>query len=127
MNQSATERKVRTSDRITVCAQKLTDERGLDGFTMDDLAEAAEVSRRTLFNYFPGKIDAVLGVFPVLDQQAVAVFCAGGPHQDLVQDLRALVLPLLRTEMMEREILGRGRRIMPVSYTHLTLPTKRIV
>jgi len=109
---SATQRRSETSDRITLCAQKLTDEQGLDGFTMDDLAEAAAVSRRTLFNYFPGKVDAVLGLFPVLDPDAVAVFCAGGPHHDLVQDLRALVVPLLRTEMMGRDVLARGRRIM---------------
>lgn len=109
---SATGRRVLTTDRITLCAQKLTDECGLDGFTMEDLAAAAQVSRRTLFNYFPSKIDAVLGIFPALDAEAAAVFCAGGPQQDLVQDLRTLVLPLLRTEMLEREVLARGRRIM---------------
>ncbi len=79
---------------------------------MDDLAEAAEVSRRTLFNYFPSKVDAVLGVFPTLDDDAVAVFCAGGPDHDLVEDLRSLILPLLRTGLPEREALARGRRIM---------------
>lgn len=109
---SATDRRVLTTDRITLCAQKLTDERGLDGFTMDDLADAAEVSRRTLFNYFPGKTDAVLGLFPSLDPDAVEVFLAGGPDHDLVQDLRTLVLPLLRPEILEREVLARGRRIM---------------
>ena len=56
-----------TAHRITGCAQRLTLERGLDGFTMDDLAALAEVSRRTLFNYFPGKDDAVLGGPPVLN------------------------------------------------------------
>ncbi len=106
------DRRVLTTDRITLCAQKLTDECGLDGFTMDDLAAAAEVSRRTLFNYFPSKVDAVLGIFPALDPAAVDVFVAGGPEADLVQDLRTLVTPLLRTEMLEREVLARGRRIM---------------
>ena len=109
---SATDRRVLTTDRITLSAQRLTDERGLDGFTMDDLAEAAEVSRRTLFNYFPSKVDAVLGVFPTLDADAVAVFRAGGPDHDLVEDLRSLILPLLRTGLPEREALARGRRIM---------------
>lgn len=112
MIKSATDRRVLTTDRITVCAQRLTDDRGLDGFTMDDLADAAEVSRRTLFNYFPSKVDAVLGVFPALDPAAVAVFRTGGPDQDLVQDLRTLVLPMLSTGMLEREVLARGRRIM---------------
>lgn len=110
--QSATDRRVLTTDRITLSAQRLTDERGLDGFTMDDLAEAAQVSRRTLFNYFPGKVDAILGVFPALDPDAVAVFRTGGPDHDLVHDLRTLVLPLLQTGLMEREALTRGRRIM---------------
>ena len=53
-----------TSRRITLCAQRLTDAHGIDGFTMDELADAAEVSRRTLFNYFPSKTDAVLGEAP---------------------------------------------------------------
>ncbi len=112
MNKSATDRRVQTGDRITRCAQVLADERGLDGFTMDELADAAEVSRRTLFNHFPGKVDAVLGLFPVLDQESVEVFCAGGPDHDLVEDLRTLVTPLLRTEKLDRETLARGRRIM---------------
>ena len=55
MGQSATltrERKRReTADRITACAQELTEARGLDGFTMEDLAAEAHVSRRTRFNY----------------------------------------------------------------------------
>lgn len=112
MIMSATDRRVLTSDRIMLCAQRLTDEAGLDGFTMDDLAKAAEVSRRTLFNYFPSKIDAVLGIFPTLDPTDVEIFCAGGPDHDLVQDLRTLVLPLLRTDALDREMLARGRRIM---------------
>ena len=33
-----------TSRRITLCALRLTDQHGLDGFTMDDLAEAARSS-----------------------------------------------------------------------------------
>ncbi|WP_323791909.1 TetR/AcrR family transcriptional regulator [Nocardioides sp.] len=112
MIKSATDRRVLTADRIMLCAQTLTDEAGLDGFTMDDLATAAEVSRRTLFNYFPSKIDAVLGVFPILDPDDVDTFCSGGPDRDLVQDLRTLVLPLLRTDALDRDVLARGRRIM---------------
>ena len=56
-----------TARRIVLCAQELTLEHGLDGFTMDDLAQRAEVSRRTLFNYFPSKDDAVLGGPPSVD------------------------------------------------------------
>ena len=47
-------RRERTLAMIVQRARELTDRHGLDGFTMDDLAEAAGVSRRTLFNYVPG-------------------------------------------------------------------------
>lgn len=50
-----------TAARIVRSARRLADQHGVDGFTLDDLAEAAGVSRRTLFNYFPTKYDAVLG------------------------------------------------------------------
>ena len=59
---------------------------------MDDLAALAGVSRRTLFNYFPGKDDAVLGGPPVLDAEAASTtFVAGGPHGNLVDDLAEIV------------------------------------
>lgn len=112
MVESATQRKLVTSERITLCAQVLADEHGLDGFTMDELATAADVSRRTLFNHFPGKVDAVLGPRVSLDEDAVAVFRDGGPDHDLLRDLRTLVLPLFETKAMDREVLQRRRRIL---------------
>src|SRR6478609_9557324 len=84
-----------TSHRIAMCAQRLTDEHGLDGFTMDELADAAEVSRRTLFNYFPSKLDAVLGELPAVPPAALATFHAGGPHGSLIEDLGALAMAIL--------------------------------
>jgi AcrR family transcriptional regulator len=94
-----------TEQRISLAAQVLADERGsIDGFTMDELAEACGVSRRTLFNYFPSKVDAVLG--PELDIAAEAVesFREGGPTGDLIDDLQALVLRILEAETQDVEI-----------------------
>ncbi|HYF72879.1 MAG TPA: TetR family transcriptional regulator, partial [Nocardioides sp.] len=73
-----------TELRIHRRALELTDERGLDGWTMDDLAAVSDVSRRTLFNYFPGKVDAVLGGTPELPADALEVFHGGGPTGRLV-------------------------------------------
>ncbi|HKJ12911.1 MAG TPA: TetR family transcriptional regulator [Ornithinimicrobium sp.] len=101
-----------TLQRINGCARGLTEERGLDGFTMEDLAAAAGVSRRTLFNYFPGKLDAVLGPWPELDPDAVATFRAGGPEHDLVSDLRTLVVPLLESDLAARDRLAEGHRVL---------------
>ncbi len=115
MEESATlreRRRLETEHRITACAQRLTDERGLDGFTMDELAEDAEVSRRTLFNYFPSKIDAVLGNPPEVPPDVLATFYAGGPHGHLVDDLGELALVLLSSKVLDREEMQRGRRIV---------------
>jgi AcrR family transcriptional regulator len=115
MAESATtseQRRRATSYRISVRAQQLTDQHGLDGWTMEDLAEATGVSRRTLFNYYPGKIDAVLGVSPELSAEAVEGFRSRGATSDLVRDLRALGAELLAAEDLSREDIERSRRIL---------------
>jgi AcrR family transcriptional regulator len=115
MTGSATSREVkrlRTERRICICAQQLTEERGLDGFTMDDLAARAEVSRRTLFNYFPGKLDAVLGPRPLLSEEACTRFVSGGPTGHLIDDLSALADEILDVEDVDLADLSRAKRVV---------------
>ena len=71
------EKKERTKLTIQRKAIDLTLERGLAGFTMQELADAADVSRSTLFNYFPSKADAVLveGALDGIDHEARPVGC----------------------------------------------------
>ncbi len=116
MNESAESiREVRrreTSRRITHCARVLTDDHGIDGFTMADLATTAEVSRRTLFNYFPGKDAAVLGERPPPDEALLETFRQGGPTGDLVDDLVALVVAVLDTADFDRDEVALLHRVM---------------
>jgi AcrR family transcriptional regulator len=105
-------RRLTTARRIRDCAQRLADERGLDGFTLEDLAEAAGVSRRTLFNYFPGKVAAVLGSPPAIAPERLEMFRAGGPHHDLVEDLSVLVHAILTDEALGREQVALFRRLL---------------
>ena len=57
------ERKKRlTRQRLHRCALELTLARGLGSVTVDAIAEAAEVSPRTFFNYFRSKESAILGL-----------------------------------------------------------------
>lgn len=48
-------KKRRTRETIAQAAADLFRERGFTGVTIDDVARAAEVSRQTVFNYFPTK------------------------------------------------------------------------
>ncbi|KRC53310.1 MULTISPECIES: TetR/AcrR family transcriptional regulator [unclassified Nocardioides] len=83
-------KRYQTALRLQQCAVQLTVERGFDGWTIDDLAVAADVSRRTVFNYFDGKAEVVLGPEPEVDDLQVEAFVAGGPTGRLFDDLLVL-------------------------------------
>jgi AcrR family transcriptional regulator len=53
-------KKAATRQALHEAALRLAVERGLDHVTVEAIADAAEVSRRTFSNYFDGKEDAVL-------------------------------------------------------------------
>ena len=83
-----------TARRVVAGAQQLTLERGLDGWTMDELAAVIGVSRRTLFNHVPGKVEAVLAL-PLrhgddddgATTAALDEFRRGGPTGRLLDDV----------------------------------------
>src|SRR5437667_3152118 len=61
---AATERRRRRFDeldrRIRDAAQRLLLERGLHGFSMDDVAEAVEYSKGTVYQHYTSKEDALV-------------------------------------------------------------------
>jgi AcrR family transcriptional regulator len=67
-------KKARTRAAIQQEAMRLFRERGYDGATIEDIAEAAEVSPSTFFRYFPTKEDVVLR--DDYDEQMLEVFLA---------------------------------------------------
>lgn len=66
-----------TRKAITAVARSLTANRGLNGYTVEEVCEEAGISRRTFFNYFHSKEDAVVGSFSDdLPQDALDAFTA---------------------------------------------------
>lgn len=85
-------RKRDTIRTLTDSARRLTIERGFAGFTVDEMCADAGVSRRTFFNYFESKENAVFG-FTEIDPRLVALdddFAS--MRGDLVDDFVAMVL-----------------------------------
>lgn len=88
-------RKAETAQGLKDAARRLTIEHGLTGFTIEELCEEVGVSRRTFFNYFASKENAIIGVPADLDESGAAErFEAAGARgiAHLVDDLIALHL-----------------------------------
>ncbi|MCP2369905.1 AcrR family transcriptional regulator [Agromyces terreus] len=72
------QRKNRTRRDLCHRARQLTIERGLSGFTIEELCADVGVSRRTFFNYYAGKEAAVVGHdADAVDEDALAAFTRG--------------------------------------------------
>jgi AcrR family transcriptional regulator len=59
-------KKLETHRALSTAARELALARGLDGLTVEDIADAADVSVRTFFNYFSCKEEALVGVEPAV-------------------------------------------------------------
>ena len=112
-------RKERTRTALIERAQTLTMEHGLNGFTVEELCEQVGVSRRTFFNYFPTKEDAVVGGRnPVFSEEQEATFLAAGTHDGsglsptLLTDLARMAIEQLGNIEFTREDADRHRAIV---------------
>lgn len=114
------ERQLQTLLSIHRCALRLAAEQGLDGFTMDQLAEQVGVSRRTLFNYVPSKMDAVLGPDTTPPPDGIETFAAGGPTGVLTDDLKVLVATVLEYKVQDTDELHCVRHLLRTEprFTH---------
>ncbi|WP_260981295.1 TetR/AcrR family transcriptional regulator [Curtobacterium pusillum] len=74
---STTERTRALRRRMIVEARRSTIAHGLHGFTIEQLCETVGVSRRTFFNHFASKDDAVLGIEIDANDDTLVEYAAG--------------------------------------------------
>jgi AcrR family transcriptional regulator len=83
-------KKLATRAALHEAALRLVAEHGLEHVSVDDIAERADVSPRTFFNYFASKDDAVLGLDPEAAAHQVAAFLDRPAGETPVQALRTV-------------------------------------
>src|SRR5258705_12800983 len=91
-------KKQRTRETIARAARELFAERGYHATTLPDIAEAADVSTRTIFAYFPSKEDILFADFPLM-KEALAQALAERPEgEQALETVRAFILSLQGAE-----------------------------
>jgi AcrR family transcriptional regulator len=97
------ERKKRATRRaLHDAALRLAVERGLEHLTVEEISAAADVSVRTLFNYFPSKEQAILGddLFQVDERQAMTIMSDAA---DVLEGLYGVAMALVASTAPRRE------------------------
>ncbi|MFD3326742.1 TetR/AcrR family transcriptional regulator [Streptomyces sp. NPDC058701] len=80
-------KKLRTRRQLAATALELFLERGFDAVSVADVAAAAEVSKPTLFRYFPSKEDLVLDRFADRQDEAARIVRDRAPGRSPVSAL----------------------------------------
>ena len=99
-------KKVRTREALAEAALELFSRQGFEATTVDQIAEAAEVSRRTFFRYFPSKEAAL---FPDRQRrlEAFSSVRAEGPFEARLEAVQEALMELAAdyTRLRERVIV----------------------
>lgn len=90
-----------TSDALAQTAFNLAVERGLEGFTIDDITRVVGVSRRTFANYFSCKEEAITSLALAQLHQGIASMPAVSEDASLLEWVRALALHQLSGGMLD--------------------------
>lgn len=85
-------KKQRTHDALLRAALELFTTRGYEATTVDEIAEAVDVSQRTFFRYFAGKEEAALAVLSLTHDHFLAAVRARPAHEAPLEAMRNAVL-----------------------------------
>jgi AcrR family transcriptional regulator len=88
-------KKSQTRQLIADAARTLFADHGFDAVTVDDVAHAAQVSKKTVFNYFPTKEDLVLHRAEEREQQIVVAVRDRASGVSVVDAFRSVSLARL--------------------------------
>jgi AcrR family transcriptional regulator len=94
-------KKQRTRETIARAAHELFAERGYHATTLPDIAQAADVSTRTIFAYFPSKEDILFSDFSVMKEALTKALAERPDGEDALETVRKFILSLHDVEKSE--------------------------
>ena len=117
------ERKKRaTREAIAAAAMELFMERGFDSVTVAEVAEAADVSEKTVFNYFPTKEDLALARFEPRIEALITALRELPPEASIVEPFRDMTLGFLdmaEFEPVDRTLAWTHRLVFRAAFTRM--------
>jgi AcrR family transcriptional regulator len=118
-------KKTQTRDALVASAFELFARRGYEHTTVDDIADAANVSPRTFFRYFASKDDVIFSGFPDAKAELIAALEARPRSEPAISSLRHAALAVAARESDDvdatRTVLGLLTSSPALAHTYLGL------
>jgi AcrR family transcriptional regulator len=102
----------RTAADLEEAALELFCEKGFDAVTIDDIAAAADVSRRTFFRYYASKEDVILSDHPKRLDELAAALNRRSADEPALTALRHAIISLAGTYEEQRDHMVRRFRLV---------------
>lgn len=103
--------RLQTLQEIHRAAVELVERDGLAEATVDAIADRAGISRRTFFNYFASKEDAVLGTRPpTVPEDALALFFEDESTDRFTRTVR-LIVAIIRSTVIDTSSFEERRAL----------------
>jgi AcrR family transcriptional regulator len=113
-------KKLETHRALSTAARELALAKGLDGVTVEDIADAADVSVRTFFNYFSCKEEALVGIDPGVLEELEEALRERPKGEPPLEALRAVLVSgvggvegAVRRWSLRTELVGRHPALLP--------------
>jgi AcrR family transcriptional regulator len=84
-------KKEQTRQLIADTARRLFAERGFDGVTVAEIARAADVAEKTVFNYFPTKEDLFYSRLEAFEEELLDAVRGRAPGESVIAAFRAFI------------------------------------
>ncbi len=103
-------KKQKTREAIQREAVRLFQENGYEETTIEQIADAVEISPSTFFNYFPSKEDVVL--YDAYDPMIVTLLAARPSNEPLSQAIRAVLVTIGTALERDRDVVFARSKLM---------------